>query len=76
MSRLLPQSPPPPQRTLTREITLALAPMWKLGVTWPPAEPIADNKVKFFLRVHPNGALEHFESNIVVTTIYYEALCV
>lgn len=58
------------------DITLALAPMWKLGVTWPPAEPIGDNKVKFFLRVHPNGALEHFESNIVVTQIYYEALCV
>ncbi|KZV86550.1 hypothetical protein EXIGLDRAFT_653127 [Exidia glandulosa HHB12029] len=56
------------------DITLALAPMWKLGVTWPPAEAIADNKVKFFLRVHPNGALEHFESNIVITSIYYEAL--
>ncbi|EJD52939.1 hypothetical protein AURDEDRAFT_110778 [Auricularia subglabra TFB-10046 SS5] len=56
------------------DITLGLAPMWKLGVTWPPAEAVAENKVKFFLRVHPGGAMEHFESNIVVTSIYYEAI--
>jgi len=56
------------------DITLAFSPMWKLGVTWPPAEPLEDNKVKFFLRVHPGGALEHFESATVVTSLYYEAM--
>lgn len=58
------------------DISLSLAPMWKLGVTWPPAEPINESKVKYFLRVHPGGALEHFESDIVVTALYYEALWV
>ena len=56
------------------DVTLQLAPMWKLGVTWPSAEYLEPNKVKFFLRVHPTGAMEHFESNIVLTSLYYEAL--
>ena len=58
------------------DVNLAFSPYWKLGVTWPPAEQVSDNKVKFFLRVHPGGALEHFESSAVVTSLYYEAMYV
>jgi len=49
-----------------------------LGITWPPAEPIpaTHNKVKYFLRIHPGGVLEHFESASVVTALYYEAMYV
>ncbi|KZT09488.1 uncharacterized protein LAESUDRAFT_756445 [Laetiporus sulphureus 93-53] len=56
------------------DVTLAFAPFWKLAVTWPPAEPIEDQKVKYFLRVHPGGALEHFESETIATSLYYEAI--
>ncbi|KAJ7285782.1 hypothetical protein C8J57DRAFT_1431460 [Mycena rebaudengoi] len=50
------------------------APLWTMGITWPPAEKVADHKVKYFLRVHPGGALEHFESEMVATSLYYEAM--
>ncbi|KAJ7172459.1 hypothetical protein C8R46DRAFT_894699 [Mycena filopes] len=56
------------------DIMLTFAPLWKLGITWPPAENVSDNKVKYFLRVHPGGALEHFESEMVSTSLYYEAM--
>ncbi|KAF7967099.1 hypothetical protein HWV62_35911 [Athelia sp. TMB] len=55
------------------DVVLTLNPLWKLAVTWPPAESLAENKVKYFLRVHPGGALEHFESEMVSTALYYEA---
>jgi hypothetical protein len=55
------------------EVTLAASPYWKMGITWPPAETIEDNKVKYFLRVHPGGGLEHFQSEMVATSLYYEA---
>ncbi|KAJ7774551.1 hypothetical protein DFH07DRAFT_800026 [Mycena maculata] len=56
------------------DIMLTFAPLWKLGITWPPAENVSENKVKYFLRVHPGGALEHFESEMVATSLYYEAM--
>ncbi|KIY43428.1 hypothetical protein FISHEDRAFT_67910 [Fistulina hepatica ATCC 64428] len=31
-------------------------------------------RVKYFVRAHPGGALEHFESGNVVTALYYEAI--
>ncbi|KAK0450926.1 hypothetical protein EV421DRAFT_1888716 [Armillaria borealis] len=37
-------------------------------------EQVADNKVKYFLRAHPGGAMEHFESEMVSTALYYEAI--
>lgn len=58
------------------DVILTFSTMWKLGITWPPAESAADNKVKFFLRVHPGGALEHFDSETVSTALYYEAMYV
>lgn len=58
------------------DITLQFSPLWKLGLTWPTAEPIGENKVKYFLRVHPGGALEHFETQTNATSIYYEAVYV
>lgn len=58
------------------DVILSLSPIWKLGVTWPPAEAVSEGKVKYFLRVHPGGALEHFESEMVVTSLYYEAVYV
>ncbi|KAH9951988.1 hypothetical protein B0H21DRAFT_715207 [Amylocystis lapponica] len=58
------------------DVTLSFSPFWKLGITWPTAEPIPDqeNKVKYFLRAHPGGALEHFESETITTALYYEAV--
>ncbi|OCH94944.1 hypothetical protein OBBRIDRAFT_746359 [Obba rivulosa] len=56
------------------DITLQFSPHWKLGITWPPAEPLSDNKVKYFLRVHPGGAVEHFETEMIATSLYYEAI--
>ncbi|PCH38018.1 hypothetical protein WOLCODRAFT_87775 [Wolfiporia cocos MD-104 SS10] len=56
------------------DLTLSCSSYWKLGTTWPPAEPVDDNKVKWFLRAHPGGAIEHFESEMVVTSMYYEAI--
>ncbi|KAI5123339.1 hypothetical protein M0805_001764 [Coniferiporia weirii] len=56
------------------EVNVSFSPAWKIGMTWPPAENITEDKFKYFLRVHPGGALEHFETESVVTSIYYEAM--
>ena len=58
------------------EINVSFSPAWKVKTTWPPAENVSDDKFKYFLRVHPGGALEHFETESVTTSIYYEAMCV
>ncbi|GJJ12105.1 hypothetical protein Clacol_006346 [Clathrus columnatus] len=56
------------------DVTLQFSSFWKLGTTWPPAEQLSPDKAKFFLRVNPGGPLEHFESETVVTSLYYEAI--
>ncbi|TFY72650.1 hypothetical protein EVG20_g325 [Dentipellis fragilis] len=56
------------------DVTLSCSPMWKMGLTWPPAETIEEGKVKYFLRVHPGGGFEHFENQMVSTALYYEAM--
>jgi len=56
------------------DVILSFSHLWQLGNTWPPAERVAENKVKYFSRVHPGGAIEHFESEIVTTALYYEAM--
>lgn len=56
------------------DVVLQFSSFWKLGTTWPPAEQLSHDKAKFFLRVNPGGALEHFESETVVTSLYYEAM--
>ena len=56
------------------EVNVSFSPAWKVKTTWPPAENVSDDKFKYFLRVHPGGALEHFETESVVTAIYYEAM--
>jgi len=56
------------------DITLSFSPLWKLAISWPPAEGVSENKVKYFLRAHQGGALEHFESTNVVTSLYYETI--
>lgn len=56
------------------DVILTVNPLWSLSMTWPPAENVGDHKHKYFLRVHPGGALEHFESEMVVTSLYYEAV--
>lgn len=58
------------------EVNVTVSPMWQVGMTWPPAENLGDNKFKYFLRVHPGGALEHFETESVITALYYEAMSV
>ncbi|KAI9571326.1 hypothetical protein HD554DRAFT_2203400 [Boletus coccyginus] len=56
------------------DVILTVNSLWSLALTWPPAENVGENKHKYFLRVHPGGALEHFESEMVVTSLYYEAV--
>ena len=56
------------------EVNVSFSPAWKLGFTWPPTENLGDDRFKYFLRVHPGGALEHFDSESVVTSLYYEAM--
>jgi len=56
------------------DLVLTFSQFWKLGTAWPPPELIEDSRVKYFLRVHPGGALEHFESEMVSTALYYEAM--
>jgi hypothetical protein len=58
------------------DVILSLSDSWTLGITWPPADNIAGNGVMYSLRVHPGGALQHFASKMVTTTLYYEAMCV
>lgn len=58
------------------DVTLSCSSLWKLGMTWPTAETVAENKVKYFLRVHPGGAAEHFETQMTTTSLYYEAMYV
>lgn len=58
------------------DIMLQTSTYWRLSMTWPPAEPVDGdtNRVRFFCRSHPGGALEHFESETVTTALYYEAM--
>ncbi|KAH0827161.1 hypothetical protein J3R83DRAFT_4852 [Lanmaoa asiatica] len=56
------------------DVILTVNPLWSLALAWPPAENVGEHKHKYFLRVHPGGALEHFESEMVVTSLYYEAI--
>jgi hypothetical protein len=56
------------------DVLLSFSSMWQIGTTWPPAEKLEDKKVKYFLRIHPGGAMEHFESEMVTTALYYEAM--
>ena len=58
------------------DVILSFSQFWKMGVSWPPAEPVPDSpsKIKWFLRVHPGGAVEHFETEMTATSLYYEAM--
>lgn len=56
------------------DIILSLHSLWKFGHTYPFAEPMGDHKVKFFVRVHPGGALEDITNQTVVSSLYYEAI--
>ncbi|KAF9454533.1 hypothetical protein P691DRAFT_309862 [Macrolepiota fuliginosa MF-IS2] len=58
------------------DIMLQTSTYWRLSMTWPPLDPVDgdSNRVKFFCRGHPGGALEHFESETVTTALYYEAI--
>ncbi|KAF8319279.1 hypothetical protein DL93DRAFT_2074854 [Clavulina sp. PMI_390] len=55
-------------------IEIEISNMWSWGFTYPQAEPVSDGKVKYFVRAHPDGYLEHFTSNLVITSLYYEAM--
>lgn len=55
------------------DVVLTPSQYWTIGTTWPPAEAVEENKVKYFLRVNPGGGMEHFQTGIVTTSLYYEA---
>ncbi|KAF8077908.1 hypothetical protein FPV67DRAFT_1557341 [Lyophyllum atratum] len=48
------------------DVILLFSSLWQLGVAWPPAEKVSENKVKYFLRAHP--------CEMVTTALYYEAV--
>jgi len=56
------------------DLTLNFSPMWKIGLMLPSAEIQSDSRAKYFLRVHPGGPMEHFDSNMVVTSLYFETM--
>lgn len=56
------------------DVYLQFSPLWKQSISLPPAEKVEDNKVKWFVRVHPGGAIEHFDSLMTTTALYYEAV--
>ncbi|KAK7693442.1 hypothetical protein QCA50_003010 [Cerrena zonata] len=56
------------------DVFLQFSPLWKMSLAMPPAEAVGEDKVKWFVRVHPGGALEHFESLMNTTALYYEAV--
>lgn len=56
------------------DVFLQFSQLWKLTLAMPPVENIGDGKVKWFVRVHPGGAVEHFESLMTTTALYYEAV--
>lgn len=58
------------------DVILVFSSLWRIGTTWPQAETVSEGRVKYFLRINPGGALEHFESETVVSSLYYEAMCV
>jgi hypothetical protein len=59
------------------DIFLHTSPFWTLANAWPPAErQDEEGRVKYFVRAHPGGGFEHFDSEMVSTSIYYEVMCV
>jgi len=56
------------------ELVVSLAQTWSFGMAYPMTEKQGPRKLKYFLRVRPEGYLEHFDSDIVVTSLYYEAM--
>lgn len=56
------------------DVYVTFSPFWRMGSTWPPAEPVIENKVKFFVRAHPGGAMEYILNQTVVSGLYYEAM--
>ena len=68
--------PAPLEVAANFDVVLSFSTYWKSGMTWPPAEPVPDspNKIKWFLRAHPGGAVEHFETQMTTTALYYEAM--
>lgn len=55
------------------EITLTFSQFWKLGVAWPVPQE-GDGKAKYYTRVHPGGAIEHYDTETTTTALYYEAM--
>ncbi|EJU05587.1 hypothetical protein DACRYDRAFT_74849 [Dacryopinax primogenitus] len=52
---------------------ITMSNLWRLGVTFPQAEILPDGRAKFFIRTaNKNGYLEHFHTETVVTSLYYE----
>jgi hypothetical protein len=56
------------------DIVLSLSPLWRIGNTFPEAEPGEGNRIKWFVRVNKGGAIEHFSSETACSALYYEAL--
>ena len=56
------------------DIFLQFSPLWKMNLSMPPVEMLEPNRAKWFVRVHPGGAVEHFDSLMTTTALYYEAV--
>jgi hypothetical protein len=56
------------------EITLAFAPLWTIGVTYPPAGAMEGNRIRWPVTVKKNGMLEDLTSHAPCSSLYYEAM--
>lgn len=60
-----------PPETRMVEVVLSTAALWKIGTTYPEADRIGENRVKWYAQVHPNSEIE---SDPDCASLYYEAL--
>jgi hypothetical protein len=56
------------------DVHLTFSEYWDKGVMWPIPVEVTPNRVRYELRVNPGGALEMFDPQLVVTSLYYEAM--
>jgi hypothetical protein len=63
----------PPQQQYV-DIALSLAPLWKIGATFPNAEQLEGNRVRWYVRAHPDGVIHHVNTETACTSLYYELL--
>lgn len=55
------------------EIGIYFSPMWSLTSSFPPAEREGEQKCKWIVKTKPGGSIEHLETSVVMSELFYEA---